>query len=84
MSICREMRKTPMFNLFKNTRKFDLVVYALILSLGAMEFALSSHAAGFLNDTHCVELAKSVLNRADYGFNHTIAEQISTNPLGQV
>ena len=65
-----------MFTPFKNARKFDLVAYALILSLGTMEFVLSSHAASFLNDTSYVELAKSVLNRAEYGFNHKPMTQL--------
>jgi len=71
------MRKEKyMVTLFKNDRKFDLIVYAFILSLGSMQFFLSSHAAIFLNDTNYVELAKAVLNGEQYGFNHKPMTQL--------
>jgi hypothetical protein len=55
---------------------FDLVVYLLILMLGALEFAMSRRAADYLNDTNYFELFNSILHHAGYGFNHKPMTQL--------
>jgi hypothetical protein len=58
-----------MVGVAKNRSRYDLVVYLLILSLGALQFAFARRAADYLNDSNYYELTKSVLNHAPYGYN---------------
>src|SRR5262245_30366576 len=48
----------------------DIIVYGLILSLGALEFALSQRSDDFFTgDVTYVELARSIISEGVYGFN---------------
>lgn len=53
----------------KKRNLHDVVVYLLLIALGALAFALSCQARDFVGDVYYFELAKSIVARTGYVFN---------------
>ena len=56
-------------NAVSGRNRFDVATYVLLSALGALQIIFGRHVADFAGDVTYLELAKSIVHGAGYGFN---------------